>query len=99
MILPGKAPAERVPVIFDFSALMDTDVETLSVLMVSCQAKYGADANAGALLDGNAAIDGPRVIQWVKGGAAGVYYRLECRVKISDGRELSLAALLPVVEC
>lgn len=92
---PHKDPAERFPLAFDFRAeLGQGDIITDAAVTVTVT--DGADAAPGAMIYGAKIIDGQTVLQWCTAGLSGVSYLWRCDATISDGKILSLAAILPV---
>jgi len=92
-VFSRKAPAEVIPVTFDFKNLLDgIDSATVSVSI-----KTGTDANPAALLYSSAQITGTQVRQLIQGGVDGVVYLI--RVDATRGSEqYAGAAYLPVRE-
>jgi hypothetical protein len=71
--------------------------ETFTVQAVTCEARYGADAAAAAMLSGAALMQGTSVFQRLTGGVAGVTYLVRCRISTSLGRMLVLPLMIRVV--
>jgi len=91
--LSRKAPAEIIPVTFDFQKFVSTiDSATITVTV-----KSGIDGSPASMLYSSAQISGSQVRQLIAGGVDGVVYRI--RVDIVSGSErYSEAAYLPVME-
>jgi hypothetical protein len=62
------------------------------VTAVEVLVRSGVDATASALLNGNATIDGARVLQPIKAGVAGVQYELRAWVQTSNEYKLLICA-------
>ncbi len=92
-VFSPKAPAEVIPVTFDFKNLLSgIDSATVSVSV-----KHGSDSNPAALLYSSAQVTGTQVRQLIQGGIDGVVYLI--RVDAVKGNEhYAGAAFLPVKE-
>lgn len=92
------APEALIPLGFSFARFLGPAANIDSIKLVSISVVRGADADAASRLYGTPAIDGQRVVQWVRYPVLDVTYRLQVVIVASDGREWPLTALLPVRE-
>jgi len=84
--------AEIIPIIFDFTAMLNT---ITSINSVSITVKTGIDANVSAMIEGVPQISGTSIIQLIKNGVAGASYYIRADV-VSGAEKYALAAILPV---
>jgi len=92
-VLSNKAPAEVIPVTFDFKNLLSSiDSATVSVIV-----KTGTDSNPAALLYSSTQITGTQVRQLIQDGVNGVVYLIRVDA-ISGSEKYAGAAYLPVRE-
>lgn len=102
--LPGKTPAERVYVDFDFTNLFNDGIRSGITIpgtpSLTIVARTGTDTPATLVVDGAGAIDSTGLIwsQRVKLGLAGVSYSLLCHAIGSNGSEQEIDLLLPVTD-
>jgi hypothetical protein len=90
-----KAPAEKVPVTFDFTRVLGAAaISGTPTCAVALDA--GATDDTADILDGAASTASGVVLQPVKAGTAGQDYRVTCTALTNDGRTLVLAGILPV---
>ena len=91
-VFSSKTPNEIVPLSFDFSAVL-TLVSAVASLTISVV--DGTDADVATMLDGAAEIQGPIVVQMVRGGVDGVTYELRC-LAANGAERYELVGQLPV---
>lgn len=95
--LSPKAPAEKVPVTFDFSdQLADGELIVSGSVTVEARAVFGYDASPSSRLAGSPAVDSGVVQQLFDGGVLGEHYVLTCTAPTNNSQRLVLVALLPV---
>lgn len=91
-------PEALIPVAFSFARFLGPAVGIASVKSMSISVHRGTDPDAATRLYAAAAIDGQRVVQWVRYPALGVVYKIQCVIVADDGREWPCTGLLPVRE-
>lgn len=97
-LFPVVGPEALLPVAFSFARFLGPGVEIASVKSMAISVARGTDADAATRLYNAAAIDGQRVVQWVRYPVAGVVYQLKAVIVADDGREWPCTALLPCRE-
>lgn len=89
-----KAPAEIIPVTFDF-AKVSSDIAT-AVMAISVVS--GTDAAVGSMLFGSSQISGAEVKRLIQAGVDGVLYLIRCDITNAAGEKYALATYLQVKE-
>lgn len=88
-----KAPAEIIPVAFDFSSL----VSAIDSVIITITVKSGADPDVGTMPLSSAIITDATVKQLIRNGLDANVYRIRADI-MSGSEKYSLAMYLPVCE-
>ncbi|MBI4997855.1 MAG: hypothetical protein HZC22_13375 [Rhodocyclales bacterium] len=88
----NKFVGELLVLAFNYGDELDTGETLQTVTAVEVLVKQGVDATPNNLLNGNASIDGVRVLQPIKAGVAGVQYELRAWVQTSNVHKLIICA-------
>jgi len=89
----SKAPAEIVPITFDFSALL-TSIDSV---VISVQIRVGADPNVASMPLAAPVINGGVVQQLIQQGVDGVEYSIRADA-VAGMQKYALNGHLPVIE-
>lgn len=81
---------------FDFQPAI-VGVDVILAVTVTCEARVGTDANAGAMRVGDPVFTADAAVQRFRGGIADVIYLLRATATMASGRKLPAVGLLPVV--
>lgn len=91
-----KDAAERVPLGFNFGALLDEVALSPAPVITVTRLAGVLDAAPEDMLDGAPQVDGATVLQWVAGGINGTQYSLRCEATGADGEIYVLVGIMRV---
>lgn len=90
--LAPKSPAERVPVLFDFTDQF-SETEAITTAVVTVRGLRGLDASPSSKLVGSPVILGAAVNQVFNNGVLGEVYELRCVATTNQNQILELIGL------
>jgi hypothetical protein len=97
--LDTKDPAEKVALVFDFSAGVADGTESITTVTRTVTVAAGTDTSPSSILNGLASIVGETVVQPVQAGVSGNDYQIKVVASTTNpNKVLALSAILPVRE-